>query len=130
MNKVHAAIITHIRSAARGQNDTVAKHIYDLPDERIVRMMFSNYRGRDHDARGLRLTNFGLQVMRTYFEAYEVAMPDGYSVRTPDLLYLDHRCTLPYYCSAEKLVVFESDLGVILALADGDISTLIAMEAS
>lgn len=128
MNKVHAAVIQHIRNASAEEGGKFAEHFGTLSDEQIVRMMFSNFRGRDNKARGLRLTNMGLELMKSYFRAYEIAMPEGHRVQSRETLYLDKRATLPYFFSNEKVVVFETELGVKLKLADGDINTLIEIE--
>lgn len=133
MNRVHSSIIKHIResSSQDGGKDggKVAAAFANLKDEQFVRLMFSNYRGRDEKARGLRLTNIGLEMMKSYFHFYEIRLPEGRRVASNEILYLDRRATLPYYYSHEKIVVFETDLGLKLKLADGEIATLIEMEA-
>lgn len=129
MNKVHVAILKHIREENAKESGKIASTLSSLSDEQVVRMMFSNYRGRDRQARGLRLTNFGLEVMKCYFKFWEIQQPQGHTVVTQELLYLDRRATLPYYFNNEKVVVFEAELGIKLKLADGQISTLIEIEA-
>lgn len=129
MNGTHRALITYVRDAAAAQSNALATKIAGLPDDQFVRMMFSNYRGRE-ESRGLRLTNFGLQVMARFFRSYEIAMPEGHQLRSPEILYLDGRAKLPYYVTDAKLVVFEGELGMKLKLADGDINTLIEIESN
>ncbi len=129
MNRVHQAIITHIRDASKAEGGKLADHLLTLTDAQIVKMMFSSYRGKGNDARGLRLTNTGLQMMMEYFRHYEVKFPESRRLQTGELIYLDRRATLPYFCSDEKLVVFETELGMKLKLWDGDISRLAAIES-
>ena len=105
----------------------LVEKISGLTDEQIARMLFSNFRGREAP-KGLRLTNFGLQTMRGYFQSCEVKLPEGHTLSTPEILYLDHHATLPYHVTDTRIVVFESDLGMKLKLADGDIGTLIEID--
>lgn len=129
MNDTHRAVLRHVREALATQPGPLQGKLAALGDEQLVRMMFSSYRGRA-DARGLRLTNFGLQVMRAAFKSYEIACPEGHRLRAPEILYLDHRASLPYFVSDERVVLFESELGMKLKLADGDIGTLLEIESS
>jgi hypothetical protein len=129
MNRVHVSVIKHIRESSGQGGGKVASTFANLTDEQVVRMMFSNFRGRDERARGLRLTNIGLEMMKSYFHYYEIRLPEGRRIASNEVLYLDRRATLPYFYSHEKIVVFETELGIKLKLADGEIATLIQMEA-
>ena len=130
MNKVHRSIIKHIRAASTEDGGKVAMAFANLTDEQMVRMMFSNYRGRDDGARGLRLTNFGLETMKTYFQCHEISFEKDHRVKPNEILYLDRRASLPYFYNHEKIVVFETELGIKLKLADGEIATLIEIESA
>jgi hypothetical protein len=100
-----------------------------MKDEQVVRRMFRNFRGRDNDARGLRLTNFGKEVMTFYFKPYEITAKDGRKPADMELVYLDRRAKLPYYIEDNgNIVMFDPELGIKLKLADGDIRVLIAMD--
>ncbi len=68
MNKIHTAIIDYIKE---NKENPLSEMFVSLTDEQLIRSMFSNYRG----GRGLRLTNFGLQVMNTYFKGYDISVP-------------------------------------------------------
>ncbi|RYF15754.1 MAG: hypothetical protein EOO77_13070 [Oxalobacteraceae bacterium] len=129
MNKVHAAIVRRIRESSKAVGHKLSHYLEPLTDEQVVRLMFSNYRGKGTNARGLRLTNSGLQMMLGYFTHYEVNLPQGRHIQTGELLYLDRRAKLPYYCSDQKLVVFETELGMKLKLYNGDIGALITIES-
>lgn len=97
-----------------------------MSDEQIVRCMFTNYRGE----RGLRLTNFGLQIMRGYFRGYETTIPEDETISPMHLVFLDDRATMPYYLDTEKriIVVYDRMLGVKLRLVDGRLSILLEIE--
>lgn len=92
--------------------------------------MFSNFRGKGEESRGLRLTNMGLEVMRAYFKSYDIALPEGHQIDIRRLLYLDRRATLPFFYSHDKLVLFEGDLGLKLKLADGDLDILMEIDGA
>lgn len=129
MNKVHAAIIAHIRKASAEEGGKVADGLAAMNDEQIMKMMFSSVRGKGDQSRGLRLTNAGLQMMQPYFRNVQIRLPEGRKLQTRELLYLDRRATLPYFCSNEKIVSFETELGMKLRMWDGDIARLAEIES-
>lgn len=129
MNKVQLAIIHHIREATKRESHKLSAALEPLTDDQVARMMFSNFRGQGTNARGLRLTNGGLQVMMAYFKYFEVKLKEGRRIQTGELLYLDRRAKLPYFYSVDKLVVFETELGMKIKLYDGDINALISIES-
>lgn len=86
--------------------------------------MFSNYRG----GRGLRLTQFGLQVMRCYFQGYEIKVPDDEDMQPVHLIFLDGKAKMPYYCGKGEIVVYDYVLGTKLRLVDGRLSILMQIE--
>lgn len=118
MNPIHSGIIAYIRDNI---NDKLAASFADLTDEQIVRRMFANYRS----SKGLRLTNFGLQLMRQYFQGYRTLIPDDEHVRPMHLIFLDQHARLPYFCNANEIVVFDRLLGIKLQLIEGRLSTLV-----
>lgn len=130
MNKIHTSLLNHIKaSLAAEANPVIGKMIDGKSDEQIVRMMFSNFRGRDSQARGLRLTNFGVTVMRGYFQAYEIEREK--KVAPMELVYLDNKARLPYWVDdGGNVVMFDPELGIKLKLADGDIAILMEMDAT
>lgn len=129
MNDIHCFVLKHVRAAYETQTGIIAKKLSALSDDHLIRMMFASYRGKS-DAKGLRLTNFGMQVLRSVFMCYEIKLPEGHKLKAPEILYLDHRATLPYFVSDEKIVVFETELGMKIKLADGDIFVLIEIEGT
>ncbi len=129
MNKVHRFLVDYIRTASAKEESSVSKLLTGKKDEDIVRRMFKNYRGRGDAARGLRLSNFGIAIMRPYFRAYEIDLPQGSAWGPSEILYLEHRSKLPYYISDKgELIMFDADLSIRLKLCDGDIKTLIDMD--
>lgn len=129
MNKVHTAIIAHVRTCVAARQDKVAQTVAGLSDQQMMTLMFSNYRGKGTNAQGLRLTNSGLQFMLPYFKHYDMTTPESRDIRTGEILYLDRNATLPYYCAMGRIVVFETTLGMKLRLWGGDISAIIKIES-
>ncbi len=68
-------------------------------------------------------------MMQPYFRYAEVKLKDGRKLQSRELLYLDRRATLPYFCNHEKIVSFETELGMKLKLWDGDVARLAEIEA-
>jgi hypothetical protein len=129
MNRVHLSIVNYLREMNAREAHPSLTRFDSMTEEQIVRLMFQNYRGRDRDARGLRLTNHGLEIMRTFFQAYEIEAFEGRRPGSLELIYLDRRAKLPYHIRENgNLVMFDPELGIKLKLADGDIRTLIEMD--
>lgn len=129
MNKIHDALISYIREQTEKTSGELSKKFSAMNNNEIIRMMFSNYRGGNElTSRGLRLTQFGLQIMRQYFKGYEITMPDGDKLSQLHVLYLDKNAKMPYYCSQEGYVIYDHNLGIKLKLADGRVGILIEIE--
>lgn len=126
MNPVHALVLRQIRAALAGSGGKAAAALTELSDDQLIRMMFSNYRGTSQ--RGMRLTRLGLELMLGCFQAFDVKLSGRDQINSQEILYLDRKARLPYYLSLERIVLFESGLGMLVKLADGDLSTLIGME--
>ncbi|RYD61688.1 MAG: hypothetical protein EOP83_16435 [Verrucomicrobiaceae bacterium] len=95
----------------------------------MLKLMFSNYRGKGTNAKGLRLTNAGLQMMIPCFTHYDIPTPGERTAKTGEILYLDRNATLPYFIGAGRIVVFEGTLGMKLKLFGGDILEIIKIES-
>jgi hypothetical protein len=119
VNRIHTAIISYIREA------TIQEPLFagfaSLTDEQMVRQMFSNYR----HGKGLRLSNFGLEVMRRHFMSYVIKVPDDEQLRPKHLLFLDANARMPYHCGKDEIVVYDHLLGVKLRLVNGRLSILV-----
>lgn len=128
VNTIHTAVLAYIRESAQGEQSDMAATFAAKDDAALVRMMFSSYRGKD-SPRGLRLSQFGLNVMKKYFRGYEIPMAEGEKLQASHLLYLDAKATMPYYCDAKGFVIYDQALGTKLKLAGGRVAVLIEIEA-
>jgi hypothetical protein len=126
--RVHKAIVAYIREATSETDSKIISKISSWSDEELMRQMFLNLRGNQNGSRGLRLTNFGLTIMKTFFKGYEQKMPDGMTLMPLHLLYLDQHASMPYHCSDEGFCIFDHDLGIKMKLADGHIEILMEIE--
>lgn len=126
----HSAILSAIRlaAAAEGVEPTISARVSALSDRELLRLMFMSLRTARGETHGMRLTAFGLTVMLAFYKAFDMALPKDHPPTPADILYLDSRAAMPYFCSKERLVVFETQLGVKLRLADGMIGTLRDMD--
>jgi hypothetical protein len=124
---IHRVLIDHIRQGVAANCPALAAKFAILTDDALVRMMFANYRGHP-PVRGLRLTQFGLVLMERHFRGCEIMLPADETYRPCDLLYLDNKATMPYYCGGERFVLYDYRLGIKLMLAGGRIGILIEIE--
>jgi hypothetical protein len=99
----------------------------------ICQLIFASYRGTLNSVKGLRLSDEGLQLMKCHIQAYNVNLGESYRIKLPHLLYLERVSKLPYHLQnantmalGEKVfTTFDSELAMMLKLADGKIDTLI-----
>ncbi len=119
MGSSHAVIIAYIRSHAKAD---FAEQLNAWSDEQMLRQMFSNYR----DGHGLRLTKIGQHLMTANFQSYRFLLDE--SLTPPQLLFLDARAKMPYYCNDNEIVIFDPKFAVRLRLVDGNIGTLMEID--
>jgi hypothetical protein len=96
-----------------------------LSIQEVCYLIFHSYRGNDKSAKGMRLSDMGLNLLKAFFKCNNIKMPGGTKVSLPQLLYLDRVSTMPYWISNEYIAIFDTDLGMMLALAEGNINLLI-----
>lgn len=130
MNAVHAAILAQLRESMADRPGKIARDFVEMSDEQAMKVMFANLRGRGERARGLRLTNYGLDIMGECFRCVEVKFSEDRRHTLADLLYLEREARLPYFCSPQRLVFFETILGMKMRLYDGNIARLRLAEGS
>ena len=110
------------------QGDQPADEILLQADcETLARRVFYSYRGSvSETARGLRLTSFGLEILKRGFESYPIDFRKGYKINAKELMLLDRMCRMPYWLDlvAPKLVVFDRLFATHAALAGGDIALM------
>lgn len=126
MNEVHALVLARVRDAiARGK--IKADWAQELTDEALLPHVFSNYR----DGRGLKLSTFGKNALIKLFKSFTIALDSRRKIVTRVLLFLDKRASMPYYLGpgGKKLIMFESELALMIKLAGGDIETVIDSES-
>jgi hypothetical protein len=119
MTPLRTALIEQLR--ARVTSPEVKACLATWSDEELVRRMLVNYR----DENGLRLTQFGHQIMQTCFQCFE--FDTAKQLQAAHVLFLSKRCTLPYYHAGGKLCVYDGRFASLLRLA-GDLDTMIEVD--
>ena len=122
MDRLHAVILAHVRArlVATPMQATVA----DWTDDQLVRRMFCNYR----DGRGMRLTALGHQLLQYCFEHHSFPY-NGEPISPTELMFLDARVKLPFFRSERELALYDTMFAVRLRLVDGNIRTLMEIDA-
>ena len=128
MTTIHHRILAYLRETV--PTDATDRKYIDDEDDVVLHRLFQSYRGKD-DPKGLRLRWVGFKILREYFQAYQVAVPEDYRLGSRDLLYLDAKASMPYYIGRGEeedgpvqLYVFESRLAILLRLTGGMVSGL------
>lgn len=125
MSEIHEKILKYVREKEPSNpEEEVYKLINGLPDIVLLRFIFSNYRIDDQGiGRGLKLTENGLNLLRLFFNGYEVKRTEEI-ITAKHLLYFDTMSRMPYYIGKDKFVIFDGFFCIKLKLADGKISIL------
>lgn len=121
----HLAILNYLRKQCEDSENPLGNGIQG-DDEAVLRMMFLNYRA-GNGSKGYRLTNFGLQYCKTFFQSWHIEMDGNFRVRPRHVLFLDRNCKFPYHLFHNHLTLFEGELAMRLKLVD-DLDALIEME--
>lgn len=93
--------------------------------QELCYMIFHSYRGNQTVAKGMRLSDVGLNLLKSFFKCYDIKLQSGYAVKLQHLIYLDRVSNMPYWLSKEYCTIFDTELGMMLKLTDGDIGALI-----
>lgn len=108
------------------ETDNPLKSILDgLTIQEVCYLIFHSYRGTAVSAKGMRLTDMGLNLLKTFFKCYDIDLKPGYQLKLPHLLYLDRVSTMPYWIDNSYCAMFDSELGMMFKLTEGDIVALI-----
>lgn len=96
--------------------------------QQVCHLIFMNYReGDGRTVKGLRLSDTGLQLMKAFFQCHDVTLTPGYRITAPHLIYMDRVNRMPYWFNSSYCAMFDSELAMMLKLADGKIQSLIDM---
>ena len=91
--------------------DYVEFEILETTNEKqFLKLFFVSYRTYKNDPKydeGLELTNFGFNILKKYFDNYDISCKD-FSLR--DKLYLNINSIFPYYYERYKLYLFDTNL--------------------
>jgi hypothetical protein len=116
---LHAGIIVAFR-----QNPSSAE-LAEFSDLKILRIIFSDFRaGSGTETRGKRLTHQGLEILRTLYQSFEFKMPEEFKVTVFHLRYLSGATRFPYFLTADRIIVFDSDLAFKIRLSDNHIGLI------
>jgi hypothetical protein len=88
-------------------------------------VIFASYRGAANQSKGFRLSDEGLQLMKAFFKCYDVELAPGYRGKLSHLLYMDRVARMPYWMNDKYCSLFDSELAMMLRLAEGRIQDLI-----
>jgi hypothetical protein len=125
MSTVQTRIAELLIKHATEQNHPLRSFTDGKSPQEVCYLIFHSYRGNERSARGWRLSEVGLQLLKTFFKCYHIQMPAGYAVKLPHLLYLDRVSSMPYWLSDKDLTVFDTELGAMLKMCDGSLDLLI-----
>ena len=119
---------------ARAVDGSLAALLVESDNEyALFRTVFRNFRISHGKKCGLRLTNYGLKLLLTEFEGYEVEITQN--ITPVQLLKLDDQMSWPYfvshnsrsYSSGRKIVLFTAEDAGWLTLAAKDLDKFLEM---
>lgn len=114
----HDKIIEAIRSLDVVDYKAIRKWADELSDEQIIKHMFSSARIDDGEIRGGRLSKYGTELLKKIFDFWEVKLDKPMTARQQ--LRFSRACRLPYFYTEKRLVSFEKEVGIWLAMIQGD----------
>lgn len=125
MATIHQKIAELLVQQADQTQSPLKGLLEDKDPQQVCHLIFASYRGNSELAKGMRLSDEGLQLMKAFFKSYEVKLIGGYKITAPHLIYLDRVNRMPYWLNNEYATFFDSELAMMLKLVDGSIQGLI-----
>lgn len=123
---IHGLIFNAIRREYEKTPNPLGHDVFHDEDEYLIHRYFRNIRGRDENARGLRLSDEGLDMMKAFFASWALPLPEGYVHLPRHIIYLDRITSMPWHLGNGFLTFFEADLAMRAKLA-GDIESLMKL---
>ena len=105
-------VVAYLRKAA----DPKLEQFGLLSDHQIVQLMFSH---------GLRLTEFGVEIMQRHFQSCRIAIAEQELERPAHLMFLDTMAKLPYFVGDDFLITYDHIMALRLRLVEGYLSILV-----
>ena len=96
-----------------------------LSIQEVCYLIFHSYRGNETSAKGMRLSDVGLNLLKSFFKSSNIKLPGGSKITLPQLLYLDRVSQMPYWISDAHITIFDTELGMMLKLVEGNLNALI-----
>lgn len=91
-------------------------------DDLVLRELFYYREGRVPG--GLRLRDFGLQYIRSFFATYSFTVGE---LVARHMLFLNKHCRYPYHYHEEVLTLMDEELIIYMTLQNGDLEEVILM---
>lgn len=125
---IHQKIAEALIKQAEAKSSPLKNLLDGKSIQQVCHLIFMNYReGNGKQIKGLRLSDVGLQLMKAFFQVNDVMLTPGYKITAPHLIYMDRVNRMPYWLNNSYCAMFDSDLAMMLKLADGKIQGLIDM---
>lgn len=121
---IHGLIFKAIRAQYEKTQNPLGHDVVHDDDEYLIHRYFRNVRGTGASARGLRLTDEGVEMMKSFFAHWIISLPADYTPKTQHIIFMDRIATMPWHLHGPTLTLFEPDLAMRLKLV-GDIDSLI-----
>lgn len=110
----------------RSDLEAILSKVSDAPPEKhtdrdLLQTIFQNYRYKNNQHHGLRLTYVGLQVLKKQFDCYGFNIEEKPTHQA--FLRLDKSMQWPYYISKRKAIFFNENDAAWFKLNGGDLTS-------
>ncbi len=114
----HRRVVDSLRALDPVDNKAVRSWVDSKSDDEVIRLMFRNVRIDEDEVRGGKLSSTGAKLLKSLFAFWEVKLDHPMTSRQQ--LRFARACRLPYYYTNQTLLCFEKEVGVWLALIQGN----------
>jgi hypothetical protein len=125
MMNLHRKIAEAVIAQATTTQSPLAGMLEGKDPQQACHVIFSSYRGGSDQAKGMRLSDEGLQLLKAFFKCHDVYLVPGYKQTLPHILYMDRVAKMPYWMNDKYCAMFDSELAMMLRLAEGRIQDLV-----
>lgn len=123
---IHEQIIAKILEDANNEpaNQALVSSLNNHTLHEICHLFFGSYR----NGKGMKLTRHGHEILKHFYESYEVKFPEDFRTVNKHLIFLDRFVRFPYFLTKNSIFLFDTTDGVNIKIVGGDLDLLIELE--
>jgi len=123
---IHINFLNYIKKKCKETEHPFNTMLQSDDDSALLRQFFLNYR-EGNSAKGLRLSNLGLQMAKIHFASWDIILDGSWKPKSKHVIFLDRYSKMPYHLCGNMLTLFDKQFALHLKLI-GDLDVFMQSE--